>query len=476
MSQEPQPRNAGWLSFTALFTDGDRARGSASPTAGGPLEGPPRLDLTREIGLEEQDDLASNVSDVGFGLEDSELADMRLDISDIQEAIKNHDLWVQDAAATRGDIDDLQKAIREHEGWMSNLTGIVRQTQEREDSLAQQLADLRSQVELSKRAHQANGAGELDLPGPALPQPRGAARESAPEASAPLESDRRSAKRDERTSVSELHRLVVGLDEQLNCGLRTLRTMVTSIEGSLVRQIDGERSARRAMVLEVRQELNAASKLGQRYALEDLLSQADGAGANGAPIGLAINGCAGHAHAKDAALDASTAAALGSLRAAVEALDLRTVHKSTEAERMVNDLRAELIDLRAEQAEYSRSCAVRNGQVLAPRERQASPRRPYRADHSHAFEGSGSGGHASAPVGSLSATSFQSRGAPTHGVGGVPEGAPAAVAVGWAPVLHAGDWDGARCVEMTSSAAGRVHGAPGRPPGAGPSVIFGAAA
>jgi len=84
-------QESGWLSFKALFSDEGQPREAEN------LEGPDR-DCVCSIG---------ECAALDPQWEATELSDIRLDISDIQEAIKNHDLWVQDAAAMRTDIDDL---------------------------------------------------------------------------------------------------------------------------------------------------------------------------------------------------------------------------------------------------------------------------------------------------------------------------------------------------------------------------------
>mmetsp|Transcript_87640 Transcript_87640/g.246179 ORF Transcript_87640/g.246179 Transcript_87640/m.246179 type:complete len:377 (-) Transcript_87640:114-1244(-) len=120
---------AAWLSFSALFGDGDQNRGS---------------DHEHSLAV-------SEVSPI-----DSELADIRLDISEIQEGIRNHDLWVQDAFAMRADVRELQEAIKEHEGWMAQFATICWR-------LEAELGEIRQRVDLGQ-ANVLRAAGASSAP------------------------------------------------------------------------------------------------------------------------------------------------------------------------------------------------------------------------------------------------------------------------------------------------------------------------
>jgi len=338
-----QQRPAGWLSFTALFSDGDRLRQASSPSSTS-LAPPPAAAVQRRPPLEDYpDDGGSNPDDVvAFG-QTEELADMRLDISDLQDAVKNHDLWVQDAVAMRQDIEEIQKSIGDHEGWMQNLSSVVRQIQAREDYLAKNVADLRHQVGLvglqskavASQALPATAGGDPESTGPLL-------WNGAQTDSAIFEADGRQklsmlrttefivsepvgmtngTKGESSLAENEMQKLVMGLNKQLNSGLRMLRTMVTAVEGSLLRQIDSERTNRRTAIAELR---------GEFSRLRD--------GTMGHVGNMATVGAT-----------SSNQSSLGALRETVNGLERRTADKAAEVERMVLGLRTELTALRTEQ-------------------------------------------------------------------------------------------------------------------------------
>lgn len=305
-------------SFTALFSDGVRT-GSASPT--------------HTPGLRDEDDTQSILSgEDDPRWEANELADIRVDISDIHEAIRNHDLWVQDASAMRNDIDTLQSVIREHEGWMAQIANVVRQLQAKEEALEVELAEIRRQLHMRSWSGVSSSAASaaaatMDKDGDPVP--------SEPSV---VESEKGATMNGDAPD-SEIHRLVMNLVQQLNCGLRMIRTMVNAVEGSLVRQLDGERAARRAAVVELRQELVASRQLA--------------AGRPAAPD----SGMKAMVDVKDDLLHDPSKhdlreyceAAIRSVRSSINSVEERASEKSVEAERSVDALRKEMAALRAEQ-------------------------------------------------------------------------------------------------------------------------------
>lgn len=328
MSSQSEQARGGWLSFTALFSDGDRLRERASPAAS------PAPVVALPGGLEEQDNDAVEITSVGGADEPGnlggyeELSDIRLDISDIQEAIKNHDMWVQDAVSMRKDIDELQASIREHEAWMANLSGVVRQIQVRDETLRQEVAGLRQKASLQ---------GDADAAGHFMPF-----QIERPSVMPTTVADRPFSVNGDTSSVSkELQNVVVRLTRQLNGELRMLRTLVSSVEGTFAKQIESERSARRNAVLELRREFSTSRQPGSFDACN--------------PVGHAPGGVfgnpAGEPHAgSEAGLSRSeTDVALSALRSVVDALEKRTSDRSAETERAVLELRAELAALRTEQ-------------------------------------------------------------------------------------------------------------------------------
>mmetsp|Transcript_46379 Transcript_46379/g.100863 ORF Transcript_46379/g.100863 Transcript_46379/m.100863 type:complete len:407 (+) Transcript_46379:154-1374(+) len=310
-------RNAGgWLSFSALFSDGDRT----ATATGVPVES-----HREDLDVDRTDTSLAEGDAVDRQFEASELSDIRLDISDIQEAIKNHDLWVQDASAMRTDIDDLQAAIREHETWMAHVSGVVRQIQVKEASLAKEISDIRRQMGIAQPA-----MSSMDLmEGAGVATPVFDTKSDVSSVSI----SEKGANGD--ASESEITRVVLGLNHQLTCGLRMLRTMVTAVEGSLVRQMDSERNARRAAVSELRRDLTAS-----RRAAESSVESAPGA--------LRSTDPRSRAEAKVTS-DAQLDVALASLRAMVDTHEQKAQDRSADVERVVSELRTELAALRTEQ-------------------------------------------------------------------------------------------------------------------------------
>ena len=69
-----------------------------------------------------------------------ELADMRIEIADIKEAIRNHDLWVQDALAARNDIEGLLTKVQDHDRCMIDCVANVRTLRSSVAALAAEFA------------------------------------------------------------------------------------------------------------------------------------------------------------------------------------------------------------------------------------------------------------------------------------------------------------------------------------------------
>lgn len=224
----------GWLSFTALFSDDERHVLQ-------PDQESPRVDSI------------ADGSAVDHQWEASELSDIRLDISDIQEAIKNHDLWVQDAAAMRTDIDVLQTTLREHENWMSHLSSVVKNIQEKEQTLTFEMAEIQDRISVPSARLSVAGhklmpfSASVAASEPANGEPGNGLRPSARGASEPGQCG--------DLHETEVHQLVAGLTQQLNHGLRDLHDKVTAVEGSIGRQLDGESAARRAAMADLRHEV-----------------------------------------------------------------------------------------------------------------------------------------------------------------------------------------------------------------------------
>jgi len=240
-----------WLSFPALFSDGDRAVAHDHEGDGS--------------------EAASNHSEV------SELSALRLDISDIQEAIKNHDLWVQDAVAMRTDIDDMQAAIREHENWMGRLSLEFRQLQEWTNRFNGQLADIRWLIGSDASSGKAvNGLRRVSNKGDILGS-AGRAGGSSRHRESLVSSGTKAADCDLTESGQAHDRIELGLTQQLGQGLHMLRTMVTAVEGDLSRQLDGERAARRAALSDLRREF--------AQALPSLNTPLHGDGSDCTPVG-----------------------------------------------------------------------------------------------------------------------------------------------------------------------------------------------
>mmetsp|Transcript_21836 Transcript_21836/g.60982 ORF Transcript_21836/g.60982 Transcript_21836/m.60982 type:complete len:293 (+) Transcript_21836:86-964(+) len=114
----PRPPD-GWLSFSALFRD-----------------------QQQHVERDMDDAAVSEGPSVS-----SELADLRMEINDIQDAIKNHDLWVQDAVEMRTDISDLQASVKAHEGWMVHFAGVFWRFQAHQVKLEAKLAEIAFRLE-----------------------------------------------------------------------------------------------------------------------------------------------------------------------------------------------------------------------------------------------------------------------------------------------------------------------------------------
>lgn len=319
----------------------------------------------------------------------SGLSAIRMDLSDIHEAIKNHDLWVQDAAAMRADIDELQTAIQKHEGWMAELSTALHDIRRKEDRLEGLLPVLMRRA--STKAQPAAGglAARPSSPGgspgagalhaeslQASPaslgfstssrsrlsssKPRGlravaslhgcdtddgvvsATGANAPRGSAGSE---RLSTDSEDVDNTEMDRLEIGLTQQLSRGLRMLRNMVTAVEGGLARQLDGERAARRAAFAELRLEIAAvsASTAITAASIEDSNAGLTLTGAGGKGGHSAVS-AAWSAQAREG-IDGS----MRGLRDAMAMLEQRAADRWAQAERSLAELRSELLALRTEQ-------------------------------------------------------------------------------------------------------------------------------
>eukprot|EP00928_Gymnodinium_smaydae_P041857 TRINITY_DN28273_c0_g1_i1.p1 TRINITY_DN28273_c0_g1~~TRINITY_DN28273_c0_g1_i1.p1 ORF type:complete len:436 (+),score=77.98 TRINITY_DN28273_c0_g1_i1:162-1469(+) len=345
MAQEQPTTNqrgaGGWLSFTALFGDGDRlARGS--PTTSG---------VTPQLPDEDLDDCSDNAEVRGL-CEEQELSEMRLDINEIQEAIKNHDLWVQDAVAMRADIEDLQGAVREHEGWMANVTSVMRTIQARDSALHKEVAHLKHQVLLSSaysnfqagvRTPKENGVRTPDAP-------QGAGSEVQPHLELSLASlDLRSLNDAHPATGSvcggaALERLSTGSTSSVmtvgngdpagaNNGADT-RRMAATLENFVARKLEAERQELRATLDAFRLELaELRPARPDRSPCEVCPAQADGHLAARRP-------------SDGMALDA--AAAGGPVRSQLDALEQRMRDKMLDVERTVLEMRAGMDSLRTE--------------------------------------------------------------------------------------------------------------------------------
>lgn len=283
----------------------------------------------------------------------SALSAMRLDIADLTEAVKNHDLWVQDAVVMRADIDHLHAALREHEGWMARASKKLHQMQAKDELLAGQIAGLRAASEQGTAVANSPTQSVASLPASRSPlaatvPPRsgsspqlsamagavpGAAVSEPAGSSSPLAADRSTVSHspampirteswygsDDEDSNEDyeaaLQKVDAALARQLSCGLRMLRTVVSAVQAGLVRQLELERAARRSAVTDVRQELAMHVK-----------EAASGWSAEGA-----------------------SRATVASLKSTVEALGREIGNRATEVERALAELRSEVAALRTEQ-------------------------------------------------------------------------------------------------------------------------------
>lgn len=316
----------------------------------------------------------------------SGLSAIRMDLSDIQEAIKNHDLWVQDAAAMRSDIDELQAAIQKQEGWMTELSTALRDIRKKEDRLEGLLPVLMRRA--STKAQPAAGGSAARPSSPGGSPGSGALHAESLQASHGFSTSSRSrlssskpgglrpvaswhgcdaddgvvsatganaprgSAGSERLSTdsedvdnTEMDRLEIGLTQQLSRGLRMLRNMVTAVEGGLARQLDGERAARRAAFAELRLEIAAvsASTAITAASIED----------SNAGVTFAAGGGEGGHSAVSAAWSAQARegidGSMRGLRDAMAMLEQRAADRWSQAERSLAELRSELLALRTEQ-------------------------------------------------------------------------------------------------------------------------------
>lgn len=355
-------------SFTALFSD---VVTRPTPTSPG---------QTRQSEPDEANSVPSGENSTPW--EASELSDIRLDISDIQEAIKNHDLWVQDAVVMRNDVDGLQATIQEHQSWMRDVTSVVRQLQAKGEHLANEVADIRHQLTLTLpgsgcRLPTTDSSGS----GPGLPNANASAHAASSSAPAPAIAERgfgskyvSTAHGDTKIDMNgvadadkivnpgnglleadpDISSLVKTLSRQLDCGMRMIRSMVSTVEGSLVRQIDAERSARRAALAELRHEMASVSR--RLTALDGESLTTSGASkesllilSNGGCSGSAAQGAVPFATASRPQILEVMEAATANWRNSLDAVEHHTMEKFVEADRAIASLRADVAALRSEQ-------------------------------------------------------------------------------------------------------------------------------
>lgn len=222
---------------------------------------------------------------------------MRLDISEIQEAIKNHDAWVQDAAAMRTDIDNIHVAIRDHEGWMAKVSKALRQMQAKDQTLENDIASLRSASARSQDS-------VLQLSGDRCGQ------------------DGSDEEEDAEDYEAAISRIDATLTQQLSCGFKLLRTVVSAVQSGLVRQIEIERGARRAALTELRSQVTSHSKDMSPGRTDWQLSKID---------------------------EVRFESAIANLRESVHVLEEQSADWASETERGFADLRREMAAVRAEQ-------------------------------------------------------------------------------------------------------------------------------
>lgn len=324
-------QGAAWLSFPNLFSDGDRV--------------PSREATFNETGAASLSDGDAESHHSGV----SEVSALRLEIGDIQEAIKNHDLWVQDAVVMRTDVDDLQAALRDHEKWMSHLSSALRQIQERENRLEAELSSLRLQPASpaftgaqSPKTMASPGLKRVPSNGSMKRAGSGSDMHKGDTPSLPGMDKPGSPELPPRDDVDQLvQRIELGLSQQMGRALRMLRTMVTAVEGGLARQLDGERTARRSALAELRHEIAVMKR--------PLAPKAD-CGTSGRKV-----------------VDEDyVEGAIGGLRYAVEKLDQRASDAAAEAQKAITELHSELASVKAElqlQAVAAGALALTSGQL-----------------------------------------------------------------------------------------------------------------
>lgn len=321
-----------WLSFPALFSDGDSRR-----------------DITD---IDAQPEAVEGASEAYSLHSEDELGTIRMDIYELQEAIKNHDLWVQDAAAMRTDTDELQASNKEHESWMSNISVALRKMQERANRFDGELLDLRRRT--SDRGAAKAGSSLRRVAS------FGNCGGASPSASLPP-MDVASAKMERETADLAFggaanERIELALTQQLNQGLSMLRTMVTTVEGGLARQIEGERAARRAALEELRQELAILVPRPSTSTVSTALHRSlvsDNFGGLDAGFLASVDKLAGGERVvvtPNLALDFFPEEdALLELREAMSSLERRAEERATETENALSVLRTDFEVLRAKQ-------------------------------------------------------------------------------------------------------------------------------
>mmetsp|Transcript_45049 Transcript_45049/g.107033 ORF Transcript_45049/g.107033 Transcript_45049/m.107033 type:complete len:361 (-) Transcript_45049:33-1115(-) len=230
----------------------------------------------------------------------NELSTMRLDIADIQDAIKNHDLWVQDAAHMRSDIEALQAGQQDHELWMSKVTRQLQQMQEKELALERELSILR---------RPSIGSG---------PNLDGSYRDIA-------------LTNTESTTLptSAIDDIQASISKQINRALLTLKAMVSTAEEGLVKQLESERAARRAAVMEARREIATFARS----------VEAGSAAASGGVQTTDVK----------AGANPAVEATLTTLQLTVQSLERETQERLSQADARLNEFKGELTQLRAEQ-------------------------------------------------------------------------------------------------------------------------------
>eukprot|EP00747_Dinoflagellata_sp_TGD_P058435 gnl/TRDRNA2_/TRDRNA2_151115_c0_seq2.p1 gnl/TRDRNA2_/TRDRNA2_151115_c0~~gnl/TRDRNA2_/TRDRNA2_151115_c0_seq2.p1 ORF type:complete len:513 (-),score=92.85 gnl/TRDRNA2_/TRDRNA2_151115_c0_seq2:6-1544(-) len=221
-----------------------------------------------------------------------DLSQVKLDIEEMQEAIRNHDAWVLDAAAMRQDVDKLQERLQQHEEWMGRLATTLRNMHSKELRLSDDFECFKAEV-MGKLFWTADAAATSVVKGvssssitsvastaasptsgsltPSTPRAQEkvnfSGRQDVPvtlkvcEPPAQAESVQTVLDKESTEDLkAELKRLEDGFALQLSHGLDALKNAIARAEGTLVRQIESERNARCAAIARVRDELMIANR------------------------------------------------------------------------------------------------------------------------------------------------------------------------------------------------------------------------